>query len=258
MIRTSALNGQAEAMLRPWLQVPRVLPRLRWLVHTPYARLWHAQLDGRPVGIAAVLRFGPQARIVLLHHRTAARDARGELIAQLLHDLQAEGIGTISVLAHEAEAPLFHAHAFVAHERVLRCAGGRFLEATHAEVVPLQPRHRFGVLHLDRRATGMDRHALLTEHEFLGQVYEERGVVRGFALPLLGDGLIVADAPHAGLELQRWLFPTQRHLLLPATCPALGHLRECGYACAPAGTRLVLGPAVARPELLYAEPFGAV
>lgn len=75
---------------------------------------------------------------------------------------------------------------------------------------------------------------------------------------VLGEGLIVTDAAHAGLELQRWLFPSQGHLLLPEASPAVEHLRERGYACAAAGTRLVLGPTEARPELLYAEPFGAL
>jgi len=46
-------------------------------------------------------------------------------------------------------------------------------------------------------------------------------------------------------------------LLLPDGSPAVAHLRERGYACTPAGTRLVLGQSAAQPALLYAEPFGA-
>ena len=68
----------------------------------------------------------------------------------------------------------------------------------------------------------------------------------------------MADAPHIGLELQRWLFPTQGHLLLHEGSAAIDHLRERGYTCVPAGIRMVQGPLEARPDLLYAEPFGAV
>ncbi|HRD54095.1 MAG TPA: hypothetical protein PKY96_15760, partial [Flavobacteriales bacterium] len=140
-----------------------------------------------------------------------------------------------------------------------RMQGGRFVQASHAEVVPMEPQHRLGVLHLDRRASGFaQRSALLHEFEFLAQVYLEGSVVRGFAMPLLGEGLIVADAPHAGLELQRWLLPHQAHLLLPEGSPALAHLTERGYAQEPVGARMVLGPDAARAELLYAEPFGAL
>jgi len=38
--------------------------------------------------------------------------------------------------------------------------------------------------------------------------------IRGFSLLLLGEGLIIADALDVGLELQRWHFPVQEHLLM--------------------------------------------
>jgi len=118
----------------------------------------------------------------------------------------------------------------------------------------MEPQHLLGVLHLDRRATGEDRRTWLMEHSYLGSVYNERGRIRGFVLPLLRDALIVADAPDVGLELQRWVFPVQEHLLIPATnSAALHHLHERGYTSTVDTVRMVRGVVPDyRGELVYA------
>jgi len=233
-------------------------PRLSWLARTPYALLLHAHEQGAVRGCAGALRFGADARIVLLHAEADDAMLRAALLDALIAHAQADGAERIQVVARADEESLWHARGFSARELLLRVQGGRFVQASHAEVVPMEPRHRLGVLHLDRRASGMLRSDLLLEHEYLAHVHVEGGVVRGFAMPLLGEGLIVADAPHAGLELQRWLLPHQPHLLLPEDSPALAHLAERGYAQEQVGMRMVLGADAARPDLIHAEPFGAV
>lgn len=245
---------------RWWATADRnALPRMRWLVRTPYALLLQAQAHGEVLGCVGALRFGTDARIVLLSAPVADASLREALIDALVKQLRTEGMERITVIANTRDEPRWRACGFVAREQVLRLHGGRFVQATHDAVMPMEPRHRLGVLHLDRKATGIaQRSALLQEFEFLAQVYLEGSIVRGFAMPLLGQGLIVADSLYAGLELQRWVLPHQAHLLLPASSPGVAHLSEHGYAHEVVGARLVLGPDVARPELIYAEPFGAV
>ncbi|MBK8340977.1 MAG: hypothetical protein IPK99_13685 [Flavobacteriales bacterium] len=66
--------------------------------------------------------------------------------------------------------------------------------------------------------------------------------MRGALLPLLGQGLILADAPEVGLELQRWLLPTQHRITVPADNAAANeHLRERGYDPIGSSVRLVHG-----------------
>jgi hypothetical protein len=232
-------------------------PRMRWLARTPYALLLHAQEHGTARGCAGALRFGADARIVLLHAEADDAALRAALLDALIALLQEEGVERIHGVVRRDARSLWGARGFAPRERLLRAQGGRFVQASRAEVAPMEPRHRLGVLHLDQRATGMLRHALLLEHEYLAHVYLDGTVVRGFAMPLLGEGLIVADAPHAGLELQRWLLPHQAQLLLPESSPALAHLAERGYAQEAVGTRMTLGLDAARPDLIYAEAYGA-
>ncbi len=72
-----------------------------------------------------------------------------------------------------------------------------------------------------------------------------------------GEGLIIADAPDVGLELQRWLFPIQQHVLLPAGNAAHAHLTKQDYTATPVGVRMVRGtvPQV-RTAMCFAESWG--
>ncbi len=150
----------------------------------------------------------------------------------------------------------FERHGFAQETALLRCTGGRFLQATLDEVLLMEPVHHMAMAHLDRRAFGEDRRTWLVEHSYIASAYVEHGRVRGFSVPLLRNALIVADAPDVGLELQRWVFPTQEHLIVPAgNGPALKHLHERGYTSSVHAVRMVRGE---RPtfqaELVFGHP----
>ncbi|HOP44803.1 MAG TPA: hypothetical protein PLA11_14880, partial [Flavobacteriales bacterium] len=68
---------------------------------------------------------------------------------------------------------------------------------------------------------------------------------RGFLLALAGEGLIIADHPIIGLELQRWQLPVQDHITLPAGQPEVHeHLVKQRYSPTPAFVRMVRGAAI--------------
>jgi hypothetical protein len=239
------------------LHWPAVLPRLRWHLHTPYAFtlcvVEHTELSG----IASGLRFGTHAHITLVRMVPDAGAAlHAALVNALAQTLAPEGSCT-AVVPPEQEA-LWTALGFVPQELLLRFSSGVHETPTHNEVEPLEPHHRLAVLHLDRRAHGLERHAMLLEHAYLGRVYHERGHVRGFYLPLL-DGLIVADVAYAGHELQRWLLPTQGHVLLHDGTPAVHALEALSWQREAVGLRMMRGAGFStRQEMVYGVPFGAV
>ena len=120
-------------------------------------------------------------------------------------------------------------------------------------MVPAGPEHWLAICHLDRRATGEDRSTWLREHDYLSRVWLEQGRVRGFLLPLAGEGLIIADHPAIGLELQRWLLPLKDHITLPTCQPEVQeHLVKQGYSPAPVVVRMVRGATLVwRPEMVF-------
>jgi hypothetical protein len=111
------------------------------------------------------------------------------------------------------------------------------------------------MLHMDRRASGEDRRLFLLEHPYLGQAYEENGTLRGFALPMAGNGPVVAEHATAGLELQRWLLPVQNWLLVPSGAnEAFTHLIRQGYRDAGMYTHMVRAPPPGRPRKELRSP----
>lgn len=231
--------------------------RAVWHAHTPYCHAIWCEAYGDPTGVAGLVRFEDTALLDLLY---VSPDERGRgfgkaLLQALLHHADAEHLALV-VNAPPDAVPFFERFGFAPQEELLRCTGGQFFQATRDEVVLAEPIHHMAMAHLDRRAFGEDRRLWLQEHGYIASAYVDGTRVRGFAIPLLRNALIVADSPEVGLELQRWVFPTQEHLIIPASnAAALKHLHERGYTSSVHAVRMVRGAApVFKGELVYAHP----
>lgn len=184
-----------------------LLAHARWCLHTPYALALKLVLgEAYFAALATVVLHADSAWLLPTHWVALSRTADLEqlLLAAVVNTCAQAGRPRMGALVSEEALPLYAQQGFVEHARMVRYAGGQAEEPVRTDVVPLEPQYTLGLLHLDRRATGEDRSAWLLEHLFLGQVLVQRGLVRGFLLPLLQDGLIVADGPETELELLRW------------------------------------------------------
>lgn len=237
-----------------------LLGSLRWHLHTPYAGAWVVEHEGLLVGVACATAFATSARIghffIAPKYR---RQQHGTALAQhFLAHFDTQGLHTQTVQAPEGELHFWLGQGFAPQGAYTRYHGGLHIDASRDEVLLMEPAHTLALLHLDHRATGEDRRALLLEHRYVAQVYVEQGRLRGGLLSLLGHGLILADAPAVGLELQRWLLPHQPDIIIPEENSAAStHLLERKYTPSSAGLRLVRGPLLPyRPELVFAWPWG--
>jgi len=246
------LTGTAHAL--PFVEAA-TRRRLLWLLRTPYARCIAVRAGDAVVAVAGALVLPPLGHVLVV----AAADpaAWHHALHAIRTALLDNGCTTVeATAAADAVAP-WHTNDFADLQELLCLAGGVAKAAQSDAVLPLEPRHHFGLLHLDRQVNAPGRLPLLLEHDYLAQVLERAGAVRGVLFPLLGEGLIMAADASAGLELQRWLLPVQAHLVLPAAnTVAVEHLQELGYHVRRRAQRLVWGPPpVLRPELVFAWPW---
>jgi len=250
-----------EKAAHPWPQRwEEQLGRLRWHLHTPYATALMAEIFGDVIGVACGFVQDDVGRITVLGFLDEAdAEVRKRLTDALIEALSAQGCSSIELVAAPADVAKWEGFGFAPQESILRYTGGNFLQATRDEVIHHEAEHRLGILHLDRKACGHDRSTLLMEHIYLCVVYMDGTRIRGYSLSLLGEGLIVADAADVGLELQRWHFPIQEHVLLPEGSGAHEHLTKQAYTSTVEGVRMVRGTAAAqRMEMCYAWPWGAI
>lgn len=233
-----------------------LLAHLRWCLCTPYATALGLFQGTTLAGVGTALAHTGSGWIGRLHvwppHQ--GQGLGTTLVRALVDALEAVGAPTQRVCAPPEVAPFFHRHGFAPEGELLHFSGGTFHEATQAAVVAFAPEHLLGLLHLDRRATGEDRRRYVLEHLYLAHTYVEQGRVRGALLPLLGHGLVLADAPEVGFELLRWLLPVQPGAVVPAAnAAACAHLHELGHRARAHAVRCVRGrPLPWHPERLFA------
>ncbi len=247
----------AVAALHPTAAAP-LLAHVRWCLHTPYATALVLVHANAILGVATVVRFGTSAQVGRFHiHPAHQRQGLGTL---LWHAVVAQHTAQhMPILLHCDPRILafWERQGLVEQCAFSTYANGLFQEATRDEVAIMQPHHTLALLRLDQRATGEDRSMLLMEHHYAGQAYVEGGQVRGVLLPILGNGYIVADAPEVGLELQRWLLPTQHRIAVPElNTPANEHLLDRDYDVVGTTVRIVWGtPPHFDPQLVFAWPW---
>ena len=231
--------------------------RAMWHAHTSYTFAVHVVDFDEVMGVAGLVLHGETALLDLLYVRPdeICRGLGTAMLLALLTKADALGYPVVANVPPDA-VRFLEKHGFAKHEELFRCTGGKFYQATRDEVVLAEPIHYMAMAHLDRRAFGEERRTWLVEHSYIASAYVDGDRVRGFAIPLLRDALIVADAPDVGLELQRWVFPTQEHLIIPASnTVALQHMKERAYTTSVEAVRMVRGKApVFNGAMVYAHP----
>jgi GNAT superfamily N-acetyltransferase len=237
---------------------PELINRLRWHMRTPYAYAVKAEHEGVLAGVAfGIAHAGSGMMHELFVYPTYMDMGIGSTLgATLLGWMEERCCLAQFVVARPGTEGFWERLGFVPQVELLRYEGGRFDSASRSEVVALEPPHLLAIARLDRMVTGEDRSHWLREYADIGSVFLECTLVRGFLLPLPGRGLIVADNPEVGLELQRWLLPVQEELIMPVgNMAAHAHLVHRKYRVHQAGLRMVRGAYHRfRPEMVFAHP----
>ncbi|MBZ0207283.1 MAG: hypothetical protein K8H89_13225 [Flavobacteriales bacterium] len=233
-----------------------MMARLRWHLSTPYATViksvfGEALTSGLATGIAHEGSGWVGDR--LLMPRFQGPELEGQLVDAVLKELKEYDCATVSALVEEASVPVFLERGFEHDGAYLRYAGGKSEPPTLDEVELCEPHHSMGILHLDRTASGEQRRVLISEHFYASRIYVEKGRVRGNYMPLLGDGLLLADRPDVGEELLRWHMPHVQEVWVPEANPvAREFLAIRGYTEQGRRFRMHQGPALPwRPEMVY-------
>jgi GNAT superfamily N-acetyltransferase len=120
-------------------------------------------------------------------------------------------------------------------------------------ISPYQSDYKQAIFELDKPISGEDRSQHLEDFLADSFVYFQNGKIEGFYLPNLGDGLIVANTPEAGIELMKKRFQKFKIASFPQENTAAHDFMEShGYISVMNPTRMhFLKPMPWKPVGLY-------
>jgi GNAT superfamily N-acetyltransferase len=120
-------------------------------------------------------------------------------------------------------------------------------------VSPYQSDYKQAIFDLDKPISGEDRSQHLEDFLIDSFVYFQNGNLEGFYLPNLGDGLIIANTPEAGVELMKKRFQKFKIAAFPQANKAAHDFMEShGYTPVSTHARMHFQkPMPWKPEGLY-------
>ncbi len=111
-----------------------------------------------------------------------------------------------------------------------------------ASLIDYDPEYKKPVLMLDRLISGERRHLVLLEHIVHTKIFIHQEKLQGFYMPTLGDGLIIATNPLAGLALMECRFKDRQNAAFPENnTSAANFLKDLGYTPFRTSRRMILG-----------------
>jgi len=127
-------------------------------------------------------------------------------------------------------------------------------------ISPITPKDHDAIIALDHSLSGEERGGLLLNSFSNGYKYAD-GSIRGYYLPDLGKGLVIADTDQAGIDLLKFKVSRERSMVcIPeANAVAMEFLVSIGYQPYLTATRMYLGKNIVwQPEKVYARGSGAL
>ncbi len=200
----SDINSISDLLPFGWEDV---LPIIDAYTNTNYCFPIKVKIDKKIVGIGTTIIHNKTAWlahiIVHFHYRN---QGIGKAITQtLVETASSKGCETIYLLATELGEPLYKKIGFEIETEYLifRCEGANRTFKNSGNIITLNSDFKKQILNLDRQATGEERVLVLEQHLSNGFLYLQDNEVKGFYLPDLGDGLIIATTSSAGQELMK-------------------------------------------------------
>jgi GNAT superfamily N-acetyltransferase len=237
----------AAASLQPdgW---PDIFPSIEYYCKSDFCFPLKATLAGKIVGIGTAIIHGYTA---WLAHIIVSPDHRnvgiGSAITKALIDLgQRNSCLSLLLIATTLGEPVYKKLGFEVETKYLFFDNGISLSPEPLpEISTFQSAHEKALFELDRFISGEDRRKLLREHFNNTIVFVENNLLKGFYIPTLGEGLIIADSPAAGLALMKLRMASTKKFCVPLLNEnALNFLSQNGYAEYRRASRMILGEKV--------------
>ncbi|HET9430081.1 MAG TPA: GNAT family N-acetyltransferase [Chitinophagaceae bacterium] len=239
----SDLNPISSLQPAGW---PDILPYYEHYTKAAFCFPIKVILDNKIVGIGTTIIHNDTA---WLGHIIVHPDYRGKGIGRYITETlvtiaKQRECGTIYLIATDLGAPVYEKAGFSTETDYLFFKDIQLVNESPVpdKIVGYREEFRNQISTIDRANSGEERMFRLENHLQNGFVYCEDYGVEGFYLPTLGDGLIIANTPAAGLELMKLHLKSNGKLALPRdNSSAINFLYSHGFKEIRTAKRMRLG-----------------
>jgi GNAT superfamily N-acetyltransferase len=235
-----------------------IVSEIRFYIRAQFCYPIKAICDNEIVGVGAAISYrntGWLAHIIVsAEHRN--KGIGGAIVNHLCDYLKSAGHKTILLTATEMGYPVYKKAGFIEQtEYVFFETTERFSCTLSDSIVRITKKDKEEVLDLDKLISGEDRQHLLSDYLNDGYIYRRDSQAVGYYLPGLGEGLIIADDPDAGIELIKFRNSFSNKGVLPLSNAAgIEFYRNKGFNEIKRIKRMIYGEEIIwRPEKIFSR-----
>lgn len=223
-----------------------------------------ARAGDKIIGVGNILITGRRSWLGnIIVHPDFRRRSIGTRITRILMDHAAlSRCDTINLMATMIGQKLYRTLGFKKATTYLFYRGGQTPPpGKNADIRPICGEDLDELFTMDLAVTGEDRRFMLEGHVDTGYVIRHAGTIRGFYLPDMGNGMIIANDPGAGLDLLRLKHSSgDRSSVFPEENRAASKLLlSCGFTEYDRSARMCLGKKYSwKPEGVYCRIAGYI
>lgn len=217
-------------------------------------------IDNKIVGVGSAIIFKESAWLahIIVDRAYRNRGIGSQILDFLITALKAKEIETILLIATEMGEPVYKKAGFrlvsdyIFFERASSWTDNEISE----NIRPFDQKFYGQLIELDETISGECREPLIKTYLNDGFVYLNNSKLIGFYLPNLGEGVIYADSPKAGLELMKLKYSTVDKAVIPAENKiGVEFLKQNGFVITKSiGKRMILGKDIEwKPECFYSR-----
>jgi GNAT superfamily N-acetyltransferase len=222
-----------------------ILTSIRFYCTSGFCHPLKATIDDKLVGIGTAIIHGTTAWLAhIIVHKDHRKAGIGTTITKSLIDLvHKTSCQTMLLIATTLGEPVYRKLGFSVETRYLFLDNGTLPEpAGESNIIPFQQQYQDTLMQFDHRISGEYREGLFSAHLTDSKLFLDGGEITGFYIPSLGEGLIIASDPHAGIELMKYRWKLNKMFCIPVNNEfGISFLKQHGYETLREASRMILG-----------------
>jgi N-acetylglutamate synthase-like GNAT family acetyltransferase len=196
-----------------------IIPTIEYYINTSFCFPIKVSIDKKIVGIGTTIIHNETAWLAhIIVHPNYRNQSIGKLITQtLIEHSYSKSCKTIYLLATELGESVYKKIGFEIETEyvVFKREATSVMFKSHENIVAINNDYKKQIMDLDRHVSGEDRILLLDKYLLSGFLYVQDNEAKGFYLPNLGDGLIIATTDSAGQELMKLRLQSKDYAAFP-------------------------------------------